>query len=125
MCEPLALPEPFASVMAAGLGLPSPQSMEPVCVSLVPWSVNVAFTITGELMLTGARGAVMALRTGLTLASDRLASLVPTPPSSSVTVSVTLNVPSSLQLIDAFSAVGLVMLQFAPASADTTAYDQR
>ena len=79
-------PEPFDSVIAPELLLPSPQSMIAVWVSSVPASVNVA-----ESTLLPLDGAVMVneVIAGATLFTMTLVLADVVPPSSSVKVRLT------------------------------------
>src|SRR5687767_3780912 len=65
-----------------------------------------------------------AFATGLAFASVRLTVCELVAPSSSVTVNVTVNAPSSVHVMLAVAWLPLVMVQVVPASAVTTVWDQ-
>jgi hypothetical protein len=99
----LTEPDPMLSEMVPKSALtPSSQSIAAVCVSFVPSSVKLALRLTELFTAISAGVTLSEVMLGATLASVSAASSPVADPwtsSSSRTISVTLNVPSSLHLI--------------------------
>ena len=88
-----------------------------LCVSFEPGSVNVALSDTGVFTGTGDSGSGRLVIVGATLATMSVASAaVLAPPSSSVTVKVTLNDPSSVHVTVGLATFALLRVQTPPPS---------